>query len=46
MNWGRGLAYAQIALCVGAAVGYLIAGDYRRVIYFLPGAGITLTVTA
>ena len=45
MNWGRAIAFVQIALGLASAVGYWLAGDRRRAIYFFFGACITGSVT-
>ena len=45
MNWGKILAWASIALCAGASIGYLCAGDHRRALYYFFAACITMTVS-
>lgn len=45
LNWGKALAIAMIILSVGASIGYFIAGDWKRGLYWLFAAGITSTVT-
>lgn len=45
MNFGMLLAIAMIMLSVGAAIGYAVAGDWRRAIYWILAAGITAVVT-
>jgi hypothetical protein len=44
VNWGNVGAWAGAFLSLGSAVGYLIAKDYRRALYFLFAFGITLVV--
>jgi len=44
MNWGKSIAIAQITMSAGASVGYLLAGEYRRALYFFFGACITGSV--
>jgi hypothetical protein len=45
MNWGAAIAWAGIALNFGASVGYTVAADYRRALYFFFGACIAAVVT-
>ena len=42
--WGKTITWAGIALGIGASIGYLLAGDHRRALYFFLGACITATV--
>ena len=44
MNWGARITWVSIALSLGASIGYLIVGDYRRALYFFFSACITVTV--
>jgi len=45
MNWGMKLAICNIVLSVCSSFGYVIAGDYRRAIYWICGAILTTTMT-
>jgi hypothetical protein len=45
VNYGKLLAICVILLSAGAAVGYLIARDYRHAIYWAAGAVLTASVT-
>jgi hypothetical protein len=45
MNIGKSLAIASMILSILASVGYFIAGDVRRGIYWLAAAVLTATVT-
>jgi hypothetical protein len=45
MNLGKLFSYTIITLDIGAAIGYLIAKDYRRAIYWAAAAVLTSTVT-
>lgn len=44
INWGDCIAWAGIALSIGAAIGYALAKDIRHALYFAFGAAITITV--
>jgi len=44
MNFGQLISWVGVLLNVGAAVGYCIARDYKRALYFFFAACITLTV--
>lgn len=41
----KALPYTMVGLSFGAGIVYLVVGDYRRGIYWLLAAAITLTVT-
>ena len=45
VNLGKTIATVMIVLSVLAAVGYLIAGDYKRVAYWCAAAVLTWSVT-
>lgn len=45
MNIGRVMAWAMIGGAVVAAVGYGIAGDWRRAVYWASAAVLQVTVT-
>jgi hypothetical protein len=45
MNYGKVLAYTQVVLSIFASVGYALARDDRRALYWLFAAGIALCVT-
>lgn len=45
MNFGKMFAITQLALCICASVGYFLAGDLKRGVYWLCAAGITASVT-
>lgn len=45
MNPGKFLAFVSMGLAVGASIGYLYVGDYRKAIYWAAAAIITATVT-
>ena len=34
MNYGKAITWCIVILSVGAAVGYGVAGDYRKALYF------------
>jgi len=44
MNWGKIIAWGGIFWGLGAAIGYICVGDYRRALYFFLGAAITAVV--
>jgi hypothetical protein len=44
VNWGTVAAYGGIGFGLATSLGYLLAKDYRRAIYFFLGAAITLCV--
>lgn len=44
MNWGQVIAWAGALLSLGSAVGYFVAKDYRKSMYFLFALCITVTV--
>ena len=44
MNWGAIFAWAGIALSLGASIGYAFAHDWRRSLYYLFAALVTITV--
>ena len=43
-NWGQIIGYISVVQCFGASIGYGIATDYRRMLYYYFAALITLTV--
>jgi hypothetical protein len=45
MNPGRWFALAMIVLSIGAALGYLYIGDFRRMTYWTAAAVLNATVT-
>lgn len=45
MNYGKILAIVSIIVSVFACIGYLIARDYRRAIYWASAATLTASVT-
>jgi hypothetical protein len=45
MNYGKLLAITSIAISVLACIGYLLAKDYRRAIYWASAACLTSSVT-
>jgi len=45
MNWGARIAWFSVVLCFGSCIGYAIAGDHRRALYYFFAACITATVT-
>ena len=44
MNWGERISILSVTLGLGTSVGYLVAHDWRRAIYFFLGAAITAIV--
>ena len=44
INWGEVGAWAGIVLGVISAIGYAVAQDYRRALYYTFGVCITLCV--
>jgi TPP-dependent 2-oxoacid decarboxylase len=44
LNWGEISAWGIIGLSFASAVGYAVAHDWRRALYFLFATCITLTV--
>ena len=44
MNWGQVIAWAGALLSLGASVGYFVAKDYRKALYFFFAFCITVTV--
>jgi uncharacterized protein (UPF0333 family) len=45
MNYGKLLSILIIVISCAIAIGYLIAGDYRRAIYWACAAGLNASVT-
>jgi hypothetical protein len=45
INWGELAAWGGIVFGLVTSVGYLIAHDYRRALYFFLGAAIGATIT-
>lgn len=45
VNWGYVLASTQTVISALAAIGYGLAGDWKRFIYWACAAGITAVVT-
>lgn len=45
MNYGKILAIVNIGIAVLACIGYLIASDYRRALYWGSAAVLTSSVT-
>lgn len=45
MNYGKALAIVSIIVSLGACVGYLLAKDYRRAVYWFSAATLTSSVT-
>ena len=45
MNYGKTLAIVSIVVSVGACIGYLLARDYRRALYWGAAATLTASVT-
>ena len=45
MNWGDRIVIVSTLLSLGASIGYLCAGDWRRSLYFILGAAITAVAT-
>ena len=44
LNWGEIGAWAGAGLCVVSAVGYAVAHDYRRALYYAFACAITVVV--
>lgn len=44
MNYGKMFAFGQIGLAILAAIGYAVAGDWRKAIYWVAAAVITAAV--
>lgn len=45
MNYGKALAIVSMIVSVGACIGYLLAKDYRRALYWASAATLTASVT-
>lgn len=45
MNWGDRIAFLNVLLSLGAALGFFCAADWRRGLYFSLGAAITGVAT-
>ena len=45
MNYGKALAILSIVISIGACVGYVVAKDYRRAVYWASAATLTTSVT-
>ena len=45
MNWGDRIALLNVLLSLGASLGFLLASDWRRSLYFFLGAAITSVAT-
>jgi len=44
INWGEIMAWAGALLCFGSAIGYAVAHDYRRALYYTFAFAITVVV--
>ena len=44
MNWGARISWASVVLCLASSVGYWVAKDYRRALYYFFAACITVVV--
>lgn len=44
INWGDVAAWSGVAFGLATSIGYLVAHDYRKALYFFLGAAITTTV--
>lgn len=44
LNWGQIFAWTGALLSLGSAVGYALAHDYRKALYFLFAFAITVCV--
>ena len=45
MNYGKALAILNMLVSISACVGYVLAKDYRRAIYWAAAATLTASVT-
>jgi hypothetical protein len=45
LNWGKVMAWVLIAMMLLAAVGYAVARDYRKALYWFFAACVSVTVT-
>lgn len=43
--WVKVMPVAQIVLCIGGSIGYLVAGDRRMALYWFFAACLTATMT-
>ncbi len=44
VNWGNFFVSVGIVLDIGAAIGYAVQGDWKRVLYWISATGIMVAV--